>query len=168
MKKLILPAFGISILPILTQFVFDEKNVSTANNFTISTALVLLGGLLIFLLAIYWLKKKHFNGRMDFKKIFTEGLKMTFISAMIIALFLFVYFSFINPEFIDNLRKTQEANVLKTSENSTKEIKLTLKMIGFFITPTGVIISTFFSRILGGSINSLIAAILFRNRETKA
>lgn len=166
MKKLILPAFLISVTTIL-QIIVNSKNIGTANNLNSLNLVEILISLSIFLAIIYFLKKKYFEDIMDFKKIFSQGLLMHVLSAIVVTIFFVIYINFINPNFVEALKQIQFEKLKEQSLKTGIDMEPAMKMAGLFLTSTGVIIVTFFTRIFGGCIFSLIAAMIFRTREKK-
>jgi hypothetical protein len=166
MKKLFLPAFLISFTTVL-QIIIKAENLGTANNLNSLNFVEILISLTLFLVIIYFLKKRYFKDVMDFKKIFSQGLLMHVLSAMVVTIFLVIYINFINPNFIEALRQIQFIKLKEQSLKTGIDMEPAMKMAGLFLTSTGVIIVTFFTRIFGGCIFSLIAAMIFRTRENK-
>jgi hypothetical protein len=116
-------------------------------------------GSLVALGLLFWgilEKKKEDPGEFTFGRGWVEGVLISLIAGVIIAIFMYIYFDMINPEIIDTAHAEAIRNAMAQKEMTSDKMETAKKFIDFFISPTGFSISTLFMYGFGGMFFSLI------------
>lgn len=162
-KNLILPALILCILPIV-DVLLEANGIITAEQKINFELLEMAISLTLFLLLMWWIKKNYYPDGINFKQIFINGLLTSLFTALIFSLFIFIYITYINPEFVDVLKRISKIRIQTDIEGNANTLKVN-KIMVFFQTPLALIIILFVNSLFGGAFLSLIAALIFRTRE---
>jgi hypothetical protein len=167
MKKLLLPAIIFSLLHI-------SITIAQSKSPTLMSLLVLSGKaqflylllqLSLFLFLIRNLKLKYYPTGIDFKQLFFQGMLIAIIYSTIVSIFSFIYLSYIDPEMITITKKLTHEIAIKQAAETGANIEKLEKVMAMVQTPFAMSLSSFFSLLFWGAISSLIAALVFRNRN---
>ena len=100
-----------------------------------------------------------YNKRLKFGDYFSNGLIISLILSIISILYFYLYVSIIDPDFIDNLLELQSKEMYKKGL-SEEQIEIALKYSKNFMSPTIMMIISFFTTIIFGLLISLIASVV--------
>lgn len=95
-----------------------------------------------------------------FQDAFKSGIKVLGIAAVMVALFTFIYFKFIDHEIVAQVIE-ENAKYLRENNATEKEIQETTEGIRQFFSPFIQATSTLMFSMIGGAVFSLISAITF-------
>ncbi len=137
-----------------------ELNFSTYNNIA-GVVLPLIG----IALAIYGYRKEYNNNSISYQKALGFGVLVSFIVALVMSVFSFIYTHYINPELLEIGRQVAEEKLMKRGM-SDQMIEQAMEQQKRFQTPLIMIISGTLMLTLFGTIFSLIAAA-FLKKEPK-
>lgn len=104
-----------------------------------------------------------FQNRLSFSQAFTSGMLFVILVALMFAVFVLIFYSFIGHEMLDEM-KTLSENTLRDKGKSEEEIKTAMSFTGRIFTPVGMCIMTVIGYCFVGTIESLIAS-LFTQRS---
>ncbi|MDV7187327.1 DUF4199 domain-containing protein [Lutibacter sp. TH_r2] len=126
-------------------------------SFVLTTALIVLG-----------LKKVKENngGYLNLGEALKTGLGIALISSIIYVIYLFIFTSYIEPEFYLNMAKVQEATILEQYPNmSDEQLETSKEMASKFIGPGVTTAFTLAGSLFFGFIISLIAGLIMKKSE---
>jgi len=155
---IVLAIYSIIVLVLLYAFNVDQENwVVGVLNAVVSIT--------IFVLAIKKFKQNN-NGFLSIKEALKVGLAVAVISGVIAAIYSYIHYSFVYPEFAE--MKYDEA-VLQMSEQNMTESQQSqaLEMTKMFISPWFFATMTLVSSLFFGFIISLITGLILK-RENPA
>lgn len=114
---------------------------------------------IMFLAATNW-RDKFNGGWMSYGEAFKTGFFVTLIAAVLLILYNYVFFNFIDPEFLaGQMLKTEDA-ILEANPNiSDSDLETALEMSAKFTSATMLTIFGFIFTVIFGTIISLIVAI---------
>ncbi|MBP4141738.1 DUF4199 domain-containing protein [Flavobacterium sp. I-SCBP12n] len=113
-------------------------------------------------------KKNINNGFISFGECLKTGVSITFIAALIYAIFSII-FNLIFPEFIDEMISISRSEMIKTTPNITSEqLELGLGMIKKFMNPYIVFPATLAMYSFFGLIYSLIVGAFVKNQNPQS
>lgn len=95
---------------------------------------------------------------------FGTGVLTVLWAALIGAVFAYVYFAIINPQFPDILQQVQDTK-LEAKGLSGSQLEAAERMAHRFLTPVPMTVFNALGTFVGGVIISLLVAIFFRRRE---
>lgn len=106
-------------------------------------------------------------GYISFKEAFRTGIVITFIIAVLMVLFTYVYYEYINPDYVNYLAaQTEKALIQKNA--SREEISAALTIIRYQFSFNVQIIQQLLFVLLGGTaITFIVSIILKKNRRRK-
>jgi hypothetical protein len=113
----------------------------------------------MFIAATNWRDKLN-GGWMSYGEAFKTGFFVTLIAAVLGLIYSYLFFNFIDPEFISGLGIKAEEAILEANPNiSDADLETALEMSAKFTTATMLTIFGFIFTIIFGTIISLIVAI---------
>jgi hypothetical protein len=113
-------------------------------------------------------KKNINNGFITFSESLKTGVSITFIAALIYAVFNII-FNFIFPEFIDEMIAiTKEGMLAKNPEMTSEQIEMGLSMVKIFMNPFIVLPVTLAMYSFFGLIYSLIVGAVLKNEKPQS
>ncbi len=95
-----------------------------------------------------------------FQDAFKSGIKVVGIAAVIVAVFTYIYFKFIDYEIVAEVIR-QNVEFMESSQATEKEIKEAEEGIRQFFSPFIQATSTLMFSMIGGGVFSLISAVVF-------
>jgi len=101
------------------------------------------------------------NGFISFGKAFTTGFYISVVAGVISAIWAFIFFKFINPEFVEIILQETETQMMEQGQ-SEEVIEQTLKYTRMFMKPSLMAFWSFLFNIIGGAILSLIIGAIMR------
>jgi hypothetical protein len=123
--------------------------------------------IIIPLIALYMgirsFRDKELGGSMTFLKGFAAGSRMSFIASVLISLFLALYITVINPEWID-LGLEYQRNKLVATGLSQQEVTNTLDLMKNDYTLSSMMLYAFGGTLLQGSVLSLIYSAILKRK----
>jgi hypothetical protein len=105
-------------------------------------------------------KKSEDPGGFTFGRGWVEGLLISLIAGVIVAVFTFIYLDMINPEMLDFARSQAEAGMKTMPKENYDQAQ---KMMGWMFSPSSFAIMTLFTYAIGGAILSLIIAAVVKS-----
>ncbi len=112
---------------------------------------------------IYFLAIKKYREELGGFISFGKGFKVAFFSALIkaiiVTLFLFIFYKFIAADFLPNLISTME-EMMSEAGQSEEQLEMTMKVYNVMYTPFAMAIMTGMTTVVGGAILSVIAAAI--------
>jgi hypothetical protein len=162
-KKSIMLNYGIllgfaSIIVALVNYVIG--NIYEPHWSLIVVSLVVTSAILV--LGIKKIKEGN-EGLLTLGEAIKAGLGISLVSALIYCVYLFIFYSFIEPEFFDNMLKVQEQVMLEKYPNMSDEQLEGAKKGAAAFANTGVNIGmTIFMSLFFGLIISLIAGLIMK------
>ncbi len=153
---IVLAIYSIIVLVLLYVFNVDQENWVVG----VLNALV---SITIFVLAIKKFKQNN-NGFLSIKEALKVGLAVAVISGVIAAIYSYIHYSFVYPEFAE--MKYDEA-VLQMAEQNMPESQQSqaLEMTKMFISPWFFATMTLVSSLFFGFIISLITGLIMKNKN---
>lgn len=123
---------------------------------------------LIFTAVIMFLAQKEFirdgDGYMNYGQGLGLGTLMSLVSAIISSIFVYIYVSFVNTAFVENIRQ-QQVVAMEEQGMSDTQIEQAMKMSENFTGPTAMLIfGIIFGVFFGFLISLLISAITKKTR----
>ena len=115
--------------------------------------------------AIRQTREKEFGGYIDYKTAVKAGMKATLCLSVIIALFTYIYYEFVNPGFVNYLTEVSE-KYWKEMNYSEKDIQTSLTKLREAYEPSNQIQKALFLNLVMGMIISLVFS-LFLKRKPK-
>ncbi|HXH18591.1 MAG TPA: DUF4199 domain-containing protein [Chitinophagales bacterium] len=115
-------------------------------------------------IALAMREQKTLNGGyIDFGDAFKTGLLMMVVVAVIMSAFTYVYFTYINPDFIDFAsEKARES--MEERDLSDEEIEQGMEFMKIFMSPAAMTVMALFGNIIIGAIFSLILAFFMKKK----
>lgn len=147
----------------LTNMIATTIYYSTDNMFSKSESWVNMAIYLIGIIACGFAYKSTLSEKEEFpySKALGLGVATSFFASLIIALFTYVLYKYIDPELINEIIAQTEEKLL-TSGLSDDMIEQQLEMQSKFITPAFLTISVVFTVVITGFIISLITSIFVK------
>lgn len=162
--------FGvIMVLEFTIMYVIGMKSlVNTLFGTVVNIANYLVLPILFIYIACYNYKKNINNGFLSFGECLKIGVSVTFIAALIYAIFS-VIFNLIFPEFVDEMVAITREGMLKSNPNITSEqIESGLAMMKKFTNPFIVFPVTLAMYSFIGLFYSLIIGLILRNDKPQS
>jgi hypothetical protein len=109
-------------------------------------------------------RNKHLGGYITYGKAFTVGLLTMAFASILIAIYTYLNFSFIDPGAIEEIRAIGEEKMVKQGMTDL-QIDQTMKMMGFMYSVPWMTFMAVAGNIVGGAIISLITAIFIKKED---
>ena len=126
-------------------------------------------GWIVFIGVIFMAIKKFReanNGNLKVGQAIKTGLGVALIGALITAVYVFVFFNFVEPTGLETmLAMAQEKMLEQNPDMSDEQIEMTLKMTKMFMSPTALIFITIIGNLIMGLIVSLISGLILKHEE---
>jgi len=152
-------ATGMSLIIFSVLIYFFDINPKSPIQYL--TYLILIGGVVI---AANNYKKTE-NIFLTYGKAFKIGFFVSVIAAFILAVYIFIFNKFIDPDAISKMIKLSEQELIKHKELTQEQIDASMQMIKKFSNITTLTIASFFSIVLNGTLLSLITSIFVKSRK---
>jgi len=162
--------FGvIMVLEFVIMYIIGMKSlVGTSAGMIVNVANYLILPFLFIYLGCNNYKKNINNGFISFGECLKTGVSITFVAALIFAIFS-VIFNLIFPEFIAEMLSISKSEMIKTTPNITSEqLELGLNMIKKFMNPLIVFPVTLAMYSFFGLIYSLIVGVIVKNENPQS
>jgi len=131
-------------------------------NFAIATINV-LGTIAVFVLSIIAYKKSN-NNYLTLGKALKTGLGTAAIGGLLIAIYTYLHYTYIQPEFIDVMKEMQIIELQKQSANmSSAEADAALGMLDIFSSAGFIATMSVIGSLIFGLIVSLIAGLVLKS-----
>lgn len=166
-KSALLPSLGAGVILGIALVVFSLILYITEQNENIWLALlsyVILAGVLYF--AIVNFRDKNQNGYLTYGKGVRVGFLTGLFASIILAIFLFVYVSYIDSDILNQAAINAEESILERSPNiGDAELEQALAIVGIFATPVMTAVMTIFWYSLVSLVFSLIISIFAKQED---
>ncbi|MFT5714958.1 MAG: hypothetical protein ACI9WT_001528 [Flavobacterium sp.] len=162
--------FGvIMILEFVIMYTIGMRSlVETSAGLIVNIANYLILPLVFIYLGCINYKKNLNNGFISFGEALKVGVSITFIAALIYALFN-IAFNYIYPEFINEMISINQDNMIKRNPNITnKEMEMGIAMTKKFMNPLIVLPVTLAMYSFFGLIYSLIVGAIVKNENPQS
>lgn len=138
------------------------------NKFENSTVLMTLTSLLFIFSYISIIQGKKYLGNESFRDSFSTGFKTTVFGAVIVGIWTYIFFNFIDTEILSTYIAQEEASIIENAaKENIKEVKHTQEQIESgisqmkqFMAPKSLGIKIGFFTIILGAITSLVTTTL--------
>ena len=124
--------------------------------------------IVIYVYGIKAYQKANYNF-LSIKEAIKVGLGMAAVGGVIAALYTFIHYSYIQPEFFENIREQSYIEMTKKNPNMVGEqLDTALKMMNFFTSPFFMSTMILISSLFFGLIISLITGAILKKENTHA
>lgn len=155
--------FILNTLFVLVLYTLGFHNEKIEHSQAISWLMFLIPSVLTFL-GIKEIRDKENGGYLSYGRCFKPGFLMVLISSIPYSLFIYVYYTIINPESLEAITLLQEQNLLDAGV-SEDQIESMMEMTKLFMTPTVMTGSSLLMSIIIGLIIVLIVAAILKKDE---
>jgi hypothetical protein len=118
-------------------------------------------------LAVKERKVSELEGVISFGKSFSTGMTVVVISALIFAVYNYVYLSFIDPEMVDKIIEMSERRIRENPDMSDADKTTQINMMSPWMTPPLMALWGFAGSLFFGALISLVIAAILRTRGVK-
>ncbi|QCE42215.1 DUF4199 domain-containing protein [Psychroserpens sp. NJDZ02] len=123
----------------------------------------ILGTVAVFVLAIIEYKKTN-NNYLTLGQAIKVGLGTAAIGGILIALYTYIHYTYLQPEFIEAMREVQIVQLQKQADNMTSEdADLAMSMLDTFSSPGFISTVSLIGSLIFGLIVSLIAGLVLKS-----
>lgn len=119
--------------------------------------------MIIVIIAQVQMRSKVYGGIMTYGQAFGSAMLVCVFSAVMYAIFAFIFYQFIAPGVLDEMLAYSEQQ-LREKGTSEDMIEQTMKITKIFMSPAGVLFSTLFGHMIMGTIAALLTS-LFTQRQ---
>lgn len=109
--------------------------------------------------------KKTENIFLTYSKAFKIGFLISLFASFILAIYIFIFNKFIDPDAINKMIKLSEQELIKNKNLTQEQINASIQMIKKFSNITILTILSFVSMLLNGTLLSLITSIFIKSRK---
>lgn len=149
-------------LMVLTSVYYATDNMFSSSKTWVETAIYIIG---IVLCAIAFKKSLPQTENFPYSKALGLGVATSFFSSIILALFTFILYKYIDPELIDQILLQAEEKLIESGLDYDM-IEMQIEMQRKFVNPSILAASTIFSTTLTGLIISLITSIFLKRNSS--
>ncbi len=144
---------GISLIPYAMGQLYNPNPIFAILQYLIPLVIIFLG-----------IKKfRELNGNtLTLSEAIKTGLGLSLIAGILLALYNFVFFKFIEPDFFVKVTEVAEAKMLENPNMSEEQIEMATKMTGMFANVWILVGSAIMSSLFGGLIYSLISGLILK------
>lgn len=140
-------------------------------NFSATGSFIGAFSIVILVAGIYLGIKEHRDksnyGYIRFREAFKIGIVITFIVGVLMVIMIYVYYEYINPDFV-NVLASETEKIMMQRNTSREEINAAIEAIKYQYSLSVQIIEQLLFLLLGGIISSLIiSAMLQKERRSK-
>ncbi len=150
----------IFIILLLITHMFREQMMD--KNF-LMTGIYFIVLIVIVIAAQIQIRSKVYGGVMTYGQAFGSGILVCVFSALMYAVFAFIFYQFIAPGVLDEMLAYTEQQ-LREKGTSEELIEQSMRFTKLFMSPVGVLFSTIFGHVFIGTIAALLAS-LFTQRQ---
>lgn len=111
--------------------------------------------------------KNTHNGVMTYGEGLWSGTLLAIIAAIVTAVLFYVYVQFINTDYFDTLMRAQQT-LLAQRGITGAQAQQAMGILGIFMTPVGIAISSLISGVIVGFIVALIASIFTQSATARS
>lgn len=149
----------ISILVLVIMYVMNIDKSWILSGFSI------IAGILIFVFGIREYKLSNAN-ILSIGQAIKVGLAIAVIGGVISAIYSYVHYAFIYPEFIEMQKETAYEKMMEQNPNMTQEqVEQAMNISGMFLTPGFMSIMSVLGSLFFGLIISLITGLIMRSND---
>lgn len=150
----------IFIILLLITHIFREQLMD--KNF-LMTGVYFIVLIIVVIMAQIQIRAKVYGGIMTYGQAFSSAMLVCVFSALMYAVFAFIFYQFIAPGVLDEMLAYTEQQ-MREKGTSEDMIERAMKFTKLFMSPVGVLISTIFGHMIMGTIAALLAS-LFTQRQ---
>ncbi len=167
-KKPIMLKYG-TILGLLTVFISVLSYViNGAENLERPFWEKALGYLIIIGVIVIGIKKfkELNNGNLKLIDAIKTGVGIALIGGLIVGVYIFIFFNYIEPEFIDRIMEmTQEKMIEQNPDMDEEQMEMALSMSKKFMSPLAMMFFSVIGNLIMGLIISLVAGLIMKHEE---
>jgi hypothetical protein len=149
---------------LLTTVYYSTDNMFASSKSWIDTAIYVVG---IVLCTIAFKKTLPEDAEFTYSNALGLGVSASFFASLILALFTFVLYKYIDPDLIEQTLVQTEEKLIEAGFND-EMIETQVEFQRKFVTPALLSITTIFSVTISGLIISLITSIFLKKKTTSA
>ena len=153
----------LGILVIVFSLILFLLNVKPGSKLENLSYLIIIAGIII---AQITFRNKQENGLLSYGKSFTVGMLTIIFASILIGIWTFIFFRYVDPGAIETMRQTAEQKLMDRGM-SDAEIDQSMKWVEMFQKPGILTFFAVFFNILIGIVISLISAI-FTKKEIQS
>ncbi len=125
---------------------------------------------LVYIGAIIWAAKSFRDlksgGFISYGRSFSIGFMTGFVAAILVAVYIFIFFQYIDPAMVQQIIDQQEATLIKRYPDwSDVQIEQAMNMSSKFMTPPMIAIWGLVASLIGVLLISLVASIFIKREE---
>ncbi|HIB37132.1 DUF4199 domain-containing protein [Mesonia sp.] len=151
-----------SILVLVVIYVLNIDQESSINY--IFTALNIVVTIIIYSIALKTYKKEN-SGFISLSQALKTGMAVAVIAGLISAVYAFIHYSYIYPEFLDMISEQQRAAMIENGQMSDEQIEQSLEMMSFTRSPFFMSTATLIMNVFFGFIISLIIGLIIKKKD---
>lgn len=113
-------------------------------------------------------RNKKLNGYISFGKSFSHGLLVALFAGIIVALFYYIFYTYIAPESLEKLKEAALERAYETLEQMNipeDQIDMQQSVAARFMTPTWMALSVILNNTLLGGLASLVGSIFTKKSK---
>jgi len=154
--------FFLGLILVLQQTVYYLANVDFKSNLNYLNYIILIGGLY---LGIKELRDKHYNGFISYGSAVGYGVLVSLFAGIIIACFIFILYSYIDPNLIDKMLVEIENTYIESGALSDDQVDEAVGLMQKMYTPNSLALFSVLGNVFMGLIFSLILGIILRKED---
>jgi len=155
--------FFLGLILVLQQTVFYIASVDFKSNWNYINYIILIGGLYY---GIKELRDKHYGGFINYGTTVGYGVLVSLFAGIIIACYIFILYTFIDPNLIDKMLVEIENAYLETGALTDEQVDEMMVMMQKMYTPNSLSLFSIIGNVFMGLIFSLILGIILRKEDS--
>jgi len=168
---LLIALVGIAVKLVAFLLGFETDKIGTTSATIFGTVLGLGSLVLIFILVWFGVRAvrdEKPDKCLTFGQGFGAGIIIVLVAAVIGAIYTFIHYSFINPDFAEYTIALTRQKLAETGARSEQAAEMAEKVMHIMLHPAVMALSDFIGRIFWGAIFSLIAAAIVKRAPQSA
>lgn len=109
-------------------------------------------------------REVKYEGLMSFGQGYGSGFKTGVFAAILVAVYTFVFYEFIDPDALNQILEISEQEMYKNKSLTEEQIETALEMSSKFIQPLPMMITTLFSFVIITAILALVPAAILKSK----
>lgn len=151
----------ISLILSILFIMFNMIDLSGQKSNLLSTLVSFAITIVFFVLAILYHRDKELGGKISLGRAISVGFWVALISSVIAALGMFIYYQFIDPDYL-NQAVSRLTELYREKGVSEEQIETTMSMTKMLMTPMSLTIFTIIGNLFWGVIISLIIGLVVK------
>ncbi len=151
-----------TILVLVVIYVLNIDQESSINY--VFTALNIIVTLVIYSVALKTFKKDN-SGYISLSQALKTGLGVAVIAGVISAIYAYIHYSYVYPEFLQMIKDQQRAAMIENGQMSDEQIEQSIQMMSFTTTPFFLSTATLIMSVFFGFITSLVIGLIIKKKD---